>query len=83
MGLFGREGLISSRSISASPNDDVMDTPEGETPGARSENVESGDDGGEGGVSSLAIPGMSSVELLSCCVSLLLLWAAKRTKIQA
>ena len=66
MGLLGREGLISSRSISASPNDDVIDTPDGETPGDKPENVERGDDGGEGGVSPLFIVGMSSDELLSC-----------------
>ena len=68
MGLFGSEGLISSRSISASPNDDVMDTPDGETPGERPENVERGDEGGDGGLSSLLTPGM----LFSCLVSLLL-----------
>ena len=47
MGLFRSEGLISSRSISASPNDDVMDTPDGETPGERPENVERGDEGAD------------------------------------
>ena len=72
MGLFGSEGLISSRSISASPNDDVMDTPDGETPGERPENVERGDEGADGGLSSLLTLGMPSVELLSCLVSLLL-----------
>lgn len=72
MGLLGREGLISSRSISASANEDVMDTPEGETPGDKPENVERGDDGGEGGVSSFTITDMSKLELFSCWVSLLL-----------
>lgn len=66
MGLLGREGFISFRSISASPNDDVMDRPDGETPGDRPENVERGDEGGDGGASSFPIPGISKFELLSC-----------------
>lgn len=60
MGLFGREGLISSRSISALPNDDVIETPEGDTPGDKPEKFDRGDDGGEGGESSLSIAGVKS-----------------------
>lgn len=64
MGLFGREGLISSRSISAwSPNDDVMET--GDTPGDKPENVDRGDDAGEGTEPSLSMTGNSIFELLS------------------
>ena len=70
--LLGREGLISSRSISASPNDEVMDTPDGDTPGDKPEKLESGDEGGEGGEPSLSIVGRSRFELLSSRVSALL-----------
>ena len=37
--MLGNDGLISSRSS----NDDVMDTPDGETPGERPENVDRGE----------------------------------------
>lgn len=72
MGLLGREGLISSRSISASPNDDVMETPDGDTPGDKPENVDRGDDGGEGGDPSLSITDNSRVELFRSRASALL-----------
>lgn len=71
MGLLGREGLISSRSISASPNDDVMDTPDGDTPGDKPEKLDRGDEGGEGGEPSLSMVGRSRFELLSSRVSAL------------
>ena len=71
--MLGKDGLIASRSISASSNDEVIDTPEGETTGDRPENVDRGDVGGDPDVSPLPIAGMSRLELLFCCwLSLLL-----------
>ena len=64
-GILGNEGFSSSTSTSPSPNDDVMETPEGDTPGDKAEKEERGDEGGDRGDPTLSMGCRSREELLS------------------
>lgn len=81
MELFGSEGLISSKSISALPNDDVMETPEGDTPGERPEKFDRGDDGAEGGESPFSIAGVKSIVEPASSRESVLLFGPKKQEI--